>query len=85
MTISKRNKPIRLPANDAPHALLTAAEARGEAAFLVLSLLLPELPQSMCKRVMVRAHADADSLGIGAITEEVETLFAKVPFEPPLR
>lgn len=70
---------------DRPHLILTGAEARGEAAYLVLGLLLSELPQSMCKRIMVRSCAEAHALDIVAIEEEVEGLFANVRFDPPLR
>lgn len=85
MTKAKSTKTKRGMAADPPHAILTGAEARGEAAYLVVGLLLPELPQSMCKRIMGRAYLEADALGIPVITEEVECLFAKVQFEPPLR
>ena len=85
MTKAKSTKTKRGMVTDLPHAILTGAEARGEAAYLVLGLLLPQLPQSMCKRIMGRAYLEADALGIAAITEEVECLFAKVQFEPPTR
>lgn len=59
---------------------MTAAEARGEAAWMVMHALLRRIPRSMCKSTMAKCYAEADSLGIDAITEEVESLFWNIEF-----
>ena len=85
MTRTKTTKRRRHPIADKPHLLITGAEARGEAAYLVLELVLRELPQSLCKRIMVKSYVAADAAGIASITEEVECLFANIVIEPPTR
>lgn len=85
MTRTKATRTRRHPVANKPHALITGAEARGEAAYLVLELVLRELPQGMCKRVMAKSYVAADGLGIASITEEVECLFANIVIETPTR
>lgn len=67
------------------HPLMTAAEARGEAAYLVTQLLIRRLPQSMRKRLMIESYLAASEVDIPAITEEVESIFWGIPEEPPTR
>jgi hypothetical protein len=64
---------------------MTISEARAEAVFLVLTALLPRLSQSVCKSVMAHCYSEADSIGDEMITEEVEFIFHRVRFEPPVR
>lgn len=85
MTRKTSTNSRRHPVADKPHLLLTGAEARGEAAYMVLERLLPKLSQSMCKRIMAEAYLAADDLDIDAIKEEVESLFADIVFESPTR
>lgn len=67
------------------HPLITAAEARGEAAYLLMQLLVRRLPQSMRKSLMMESYLAAGELDIPAITEEVESIFWGIPDEPPTR
>ncbi|MFT3722103.1 MAG: hypothetical protein QM773_00845 [Hyphomonadaceae bacterium] len=68
-----------------PHSFVTPAEARGEAAYMVLQIMLRQIPQSMCRRIMAGAYVEADTLDVAAITEEIECLFRTIPFEIPTR
>jgi hypothetical protein len=70
-----------VPLNPTQSDFITAAEARGEAAYLVLEVLLRKIPRSISKSIMVQAYADADRLGIGTITSEVEAIFSNMNFE----
>jgi hypothetical protein len=67
------------------HSFITPAEARGEAAYMVLQVMLTHIPQSMCRKIMAAAYVEADTLGLPAITEEVECLFRLIPVEIPTR
>ncbi len=88
-TITRRSRRTRLPPTSPTarvHAALagqdfmTAAEVRGEAAYLVLQTLLPRIPRPVCLSVMAQAYANADSLGIPEVTNEVNALFSAIAF-----
>lgn len=85
MARTKTSRVHRHLVTDKPHELLTGAEARAEAAYMVLEAVLSELPPSMYRRVMARSFVAADALRISAVTEEVECLFTGITFEPPTR
>lgn len=65
------------------YSFMTPAEVRGEAAYMVLEILLRHIPRSMCRKVMAAAYVEADSLGHEAVTEEIECLFRGIAFGPP--
>lgn len=73
-----RRNPV--PEKAETNDFMTAAEARGEAAWMVMHALLRPIPRSMCKSAMAKCYAECDSLGIDAITDEVESLFWNIEF-----
>lgn len=88
LEMTKRNQPSVRHARVARpehHPLMTAAEARGEAAYLVMCLLAKRLPRGMCKGLMMESYVAANQIDIPAITEEVESIFWGIEFEPPTR
>lgn len=82
MTKPKNAKRRRhsIPKDASPSDFMTASEARGEAAWVVMHALLRRIPRSICKRAMVAAYANCDSLNVKAITNEVESLFWNIEF-----
>lgn len=95
MSVKQRNSATspgrrvrRAPSSDAARTLaylagrdfMTAAEVRGEAAYLVLQILVRRLPRPLCLGVMAHAYADADTLGIPEVTAEVNALFSAIEF-----
>lgn len=87
-TARKRTRLAASPATQRRHAVdpsdrdfMTAAEARGEAAYLVTRILLRRIPRSMCRSVLAQAYAESDALGVEAITSEVEGLFSGIEFD----
>ncbi len=74
------DRPARNAVDPNEHVFLTPAEARGEAAYLVMHLMLRRIPRSMCKSLMAQAYLQSDSLGIEAVTAEVDALFANIDF-----
>ena len=55
--------------------ILTGSEARAEAAYIVLEIILKRLADSERKRVQAEAYVAADDCGVDAIKSEVECLF----------
>lgn len=64
---------------------LTTAEARAEAAYLVLEILLRRISQSECRRIMAEAELAAEKVGLSTISEEVQGLFDGIEWTLPVR
>lgn len=73
----------RHPVTQAQWPFYTTAEAQGEAAWVAMRALLKRIPRSMCKSIMVECYSEADSTGVDAVTEEIETLFWGIDFRDP--
>ena len=61
-------------------SFMTAAEARGAAAWMVMHALLRRIPRAMCKSVMAQCYYEIDSRGDQAVAAEVESLFWNIDF-----
>lgn len=64
---------------------LTQSEARAEAAYMVLELVLSRLPASERNRLAARAIIEAEKVGVRQIEEETHALFDTVLSEAPVR
>lgn len=71
-TNRRKSKEVNL---SQPALILTPSEARAEAVYLVLKVVLTRIAASELKRIQGAAYLGAHDLRIDAITEEVECLF----------